>query len=253
MNLEDYFKQEGIINQNCNLKELVIFSNPVIEKEFENITYVYMDENIPRNISAYYDFVMELNLSNVFLGRYYSSIIQTIPKIQKCLVGDSVLDVGCGNGLKTIFYALNNPDKKFLGMDISSESIKNAISRKQKYGLHNVNFILQDMSEVGFAKKFDSIIADKVLHETRAISYGGYYASSYYEPQFRKHLATLSNVLADNGEISVALRPSCIDTFMGSFEFFVNNANLKVENVDFIDYILENEKQTDVLYTLVKL
>jgi len=58
------------------------------------------------------------------------------------------LDIGCGVGVTLISLAAANPDAKFYGVDINSEHIEEAMWRSEKYGIHNIEFIKSDLSEL---------------------------------------------------------------------------------------------------------
>ncbi|MBI4440908.1 class I SAM-dependent methyltransferase [Candidatus Woesearchaeota archaeon] len=251
MDLEDYLKREGISNDQRELVDIISTSHPSAQERFCSLSDSYVAVNIPENISAFYDLIAEMGLYNALLSRFYASINQTMPHFLKHITGDSVLDVGCGNGVKTIFYAQHNPDKTFIGVDISHRSLQDAHSRKQRYGLRNVHFIQQDMTTLCFARQFDTIIADKVLHETQRLS-GYCYGEWGYEPQFVEHLTVLSNHLAGHGKILVTLTPCSLDWFLGHFDFLVDSAGLRVEDVLLVDYDRAQQSTTDIVYTITK-
>ena len=54
--------------------------------------------------------------------------------------GESVLDIGCGNGAVAIDVAVERPNSNIIGIDINKESIKFARKLKEKNSLTNINF-----------------------------------------------------------------------------------------------------------------
>ena len=55
--------------------------------------------------------------------------------------GDTLLDVGCGNGSVSIDIALAKSNTKIIGIDINKNNINFAEKLKDKYSLKNINFI----------------------------------------------------------------------------------------------------------------
>ena len=69
---------------------------------------------------------------------------------------NTLLDLYCGTG--TIGIWMNKKYKKILGVDINSDSIKNANINKELNNLNNIEFICDDAKNI--KGKFDSIIVD---------------------------------------------------------------------------------------------
>ena len=74
-----------------------------------------------------------------------------------------VLEIACGDGGNLIPLAYNNPGSEFLGIDISSTHIEQALKAKKELGLKNIEFLLMDISQYQTPKKFDYIIAHGVF------------------------------------------------------------------------------------------
>jgi len=80
--------------------------------------------------------------------------------------GKSVLDAGCGTGIFSIIFA-NNGTAKVTGIDISNGSLDTARNLKNKFGIHNAEFIKQDMLELSFPdESFDIVWAWGTVHHT---------------------------------------------------------------------------------------
>ncbi len=78
--------------------------------------------------------------------------------------GSYVLEAGCGVGAQTRIIALKNPGVKFLSIDISEESLKQAQHMVKKSGIGNVEFLQADIYQLPFGDEtFDSIIVCFVL------------------------------------------------------------------------------------------
>ncbi|MBS0160667.1 MAG: methyltransferase domain-containing protein [Nitrospira sp.] len=78
----------------------------------------------------------------------------------------TILDVGCGIGLLTTFYAAQCPHATFVGIDRSSASIALARQRTQDLGLTNLRFECVDLDQHSPAGRFDVIVATHVLLQT---------------------------------------------------------------------------------------
>ena len=59
-----------------------------------------------------------------------------------------IADIGCGTGVITSYLAIENPDKKFYGIDYSSGMVKNANIRKNKLGINNIEFLVGDNYDI---------------------------------------------------------------------------------------------------------
>jgi len=80
--------------------------------------------------------------------------------------GKSVLDAGCGTGIFSIIFAKNG-STKVIGIDISEGSLETARKLKNKFGIHNAEFIKQDMLELPFPdESFDIVWAWGTVHHT---------------------------------------------------------------------------------------
>jgi len=79
--------------------------------------------------------------------------------------GSSILDVGCGSGRDSIFFAENCFD--VTGIDISEEAIKKAKESAEKQNL-KVRFDVMDVEELSYKDEtFDAIYSNAVLHFTK--------------------------------------------------------------------------------------
>ena len=77
--------------------------------------------------------------------------------------GRSILDVGCGVGILTTFYARQYPDKTFVGIDRSPASIARAQEYAKVLGLTNVQFECLDLDETPPTCSSDLILATHAL------------------------------------------------------------------------------------------
>ena len=114
-------------------------------------------------ISTYFNLFVRLYCYIRFLIiplRLMDSIVQFIPR------SGLVLDLGCGFGLFTLFYAKLYPNTQFLGIDISSKRISVAQQSAQKLSLSNVTFKVGDAleSSIELEARFQAVISIDLLH-----------------------------------------------------------------------------------------
>lgn len=74
--------------------------------------------------------------------------------------GESVLDVGCGNGLLSKKIAEGVPDTRVLGLDVDESNIEFARAHHQR---PNLTFILGDATKGLPSQRFDVIILSNIL------------------------------------------------------------------------------------------
>lgn len=113
---------------------------------------------------AFYDATAHPNILPVLYSQrydYYLAIGQRVAD----RIGEarSILDVGCGVGILTTFYARQYPDKTFVGIDRSPVSIARAQGQAQTLGLANVRFDRLDFEHTSPASSYDLILATHAL------------------------------------------------------------------------------------------
>lgn len=113
---------------------------------------------------AFYDATAHPNILPVLYSQrydYYLAIGQRVAD----RIGEarSILDVGCGVGILTTFYARQHPDKSFLGIDRSPVSIARAQEQAQALGLANVRFDCLDLDRAAPSGSYELILATHAL------------------------------------------------------------------------------------------
>ena len=94
--------------------------------------------------------------------RYQRYLVELLEK-EMDHIPDSVLDVGCGQGLNTVKFAEDKKKKKIVGVDLSDIGIEYA---ERHYGAsnENVSFICGDVSNMlDDNEKFDLVCAFELL------------------------------------------------------------------------------------------
>lgn len=103
--------------------------------------------------------------------------------------GSTVLEAGCGVGAQTRIVAPQNPDCKFVSIDISSASVAEAERVTNTAGINNVEFQQADIFDLSFADDtFDHLLICFVLEHL---------------PQPAEALQGLSRVLKPGGSITL--------------------------------------------------
>lgn len=113
---------------------------------------------------AFYDLTANPRSVPVLYSQRYEYYLQVGSRVTRHLHGaPSVLDVGCGIGILTTFYAQQRPDCVVLGIDRSPASIDLARQRAKELGLSNLRFECLDVDRQALAGQFDLIIATHTL------------------------------------------------------------------------------------------
>jgi 2-polyprenyl-3-methyl-5-hydroxy-6-metoxy-1,4-benzoquinol methylase len=76
-----------------------------------------------------------------------------------------VADVGCGQGHAINLLATAFPNSRFTGYDFSSEAIATARSEAEQLRLDNVDFQVQDVTELGHREAYDVVTAFDAIHD----------------------------------------------------------------------------------------
>ncbi len=116
---------------------------------------------------AFYDATAHPNILPVLYSQrydYYLGIGSRV--VDRIVEARSILDVGCGVGILTTFYAKQYPDKTFVGIDRSPVSIARAQEQAVALGLPNVRFDCLDLDQTSPASSYDVIIATHALLQT---------------------------------------------------------------------------------------
>ncbi|MBI3806173.1 MAG: class I SAM-dependent methyltransferase [Nitrospirae bacterium] len=113
---------------------------------------------------AFYDATTHSNILPVLYSQQYDYYLAIGARIADC-IGEarSILDVGCGVGILTTFYARQYPDKTFVGIDRSRDSIVRAQEQLKALGLTNVRFECLDLDHTAPTRSYDLILATHAL------------------------------------------------------------------------------------------
>ncbi len=85
--------------------------------------------------------------------------------VERLEAGIDVLDVGCGRGRAIIKMANVFPNSRFMGCDLSKETIAFAKNEVSTLGLSNAFFAVQDMTTFDAPEQYDLITAFDAIHD----------------------------------------------------------------------------------------
>ena len=121
---------------------------------------------VPYSEFARFHEVMAEDSYNTVVCGLFEHILPLVPGLEEKLkAGIDVLDIGCGSGLALIEMAAAFPESRFMGYDISEESVGRAKQTAEQRGVSNVSFKVQDVSQMNAPESFDLITAFDVIHD----------------------------------------------------------------------------------------
>ena len=113
---------------------------------------------------SFYDATAHPNILPVLYSQQYDYYLAIGSRVADRISGAwSILDVGCGVGILTTFYARQHPDKAFIGIDRSPASIARAQKQAKALGLTNVQFACFDLDHTTPTRSFDLILTTHAL------------------------------------------------------------------------------------------
>ncbi len=118
----------------------------------------------PADEVTFYDATAHPNILPVLYSQQYDYYLAIGPRVAP-RIGEarSILDVGCGAGILTTFYARQYPDKTFVGIDRSPASIERAQEQAKAHSLTNVRFDCLDFDHTPPTRSYDLVLATHVL------------------------------------------------------------------------------------------
>lgn len=118
-----------------------------------------------------------------------------------------ILDAGCGTGNRTIEMAKAYPNANFIGIDMTTNSLKIARNQAEQLKISNVEFYEQNILESIDMEKFDLIVSTGVIHHLSNPKLG---------------LSNLMQLLKDDGMILLWLYG-----YIGEFDRMINRELVK--------------------------
>ncbi len=173
-----------------------------------------------------------------------------------------VLDIGCGNGVLTCFYARHFSESEVIGIDSSAEALVCAEELSRRLGLTNVRFMnlsFLDSSLGQISGRFDLIAAIKALGT--AIELPEFDVTvplrsllrSYTDSAQVESLDNISELLGSEGTLVSMDRWSGVRSFMW-WACALNNAGFAIEfskssRVEYFSVAAEKSKRIQVLWS----
>jgi len=106
-----------------------------------------------------------INLYPLFWPRFYvflRSIILPVSQIETLLPKKGlILDVGCGYGYTSVFFALKNKNRKIIGSEINKKRV--LVAQKISASFSNLSFKTSDLIDKN-KMSFDAILSIDLLH-----------------------------------------------------------------------------------------
>jgi 2-polyprenyl-6-hydroxyphenyl methylase/3-demethylubiquinone-9 3-methyltransferase len=119
---------------------------------------------IPDIIRAYDDLVVRAYCWGRFWilrQRFLDEIGQYLPSHGR------VLDLGCGFGLFSLYYAALAPGREIEGVDLNARRIAMARAAASRLGLGNVRYAVADVMEFRGGRAFDAVYMLDIVHHIR--------------------------------------------------------------------------------------
>ena len=118
---------------------------------------------------VFYDLAASPDILPVLYSQRYDYYDVVAPAIADALAGARcVLDVGCGVGILTTWYATRFPQVTFVGIDLSLKSIEVARRFAQSHQLENVSFQQYEIPQHKIPGAFDAIVATQTLFQSES-------------------------------------------------------------------------------------
>ncbi len=129
-----------------------VVSNPV-QAQFDEFPYpnVPIEQTVTDNLALF--------ANSLTTARYLRDRKVVLPE------GKVMLNAGCGSGWETLVLATANPGARYVGVDISPESIKMAEQRFKFHKIENARFHVMDITDMtALGEEFDFIACNDVLY-----------------------------------------------------------------------------------------
>ncbi|MBI2672731.1 class I SAM-dependent methyltransferase [Candidatus Woesearchaeota archaeon] len=239
LNLEDYLRGEGIVprsNKECDYLEEQILGKKLKHKLDEMANNAIQDSSDEKRL--------EVRSFQYFAGIYkfidclnYDELMKIIPFIMDNGIRNKkrVLDVGCGYGLKTVFYALNS-DAEVFGIDILHSALDETNRRAEKHvvGVRTLlgNFLNLELSG------FDSVISTNMIDE--------FMVHQNDEVDLNLKLAKFYSLLSNNGSLVINCNPCFVDESKDTIEYAVLSNGFNGVRIELIPYFVGSEERINL-------
>jgi SAM-dependent methyltransferase len=185
----------------------------------------------------FYDFISEPNIGAVVHSSKADAIRASGEAIEGRLGARArILDLGCGLGYLTTWYASLNSDRHVIGVDISEKSVRQARRLARRLCIRNVEFLVADIADKIPGGIHDAVVDSQCLSTL----------TSYSPDAFSRSLTNLRSILTPDG---ILICVSAIGDSPSAHEFIegLRKSGFGILSFEFIFHADLNEKQA---YTL---
>ena len=116
---------------------------------------------LPAIIASYDSLIIRLYVRIRFYilrQRFLNEIRQYLPKSGR------ILDIGCGFGLFSLFYAIKYPKASLYGIDLNGKRIESAKKAANKLGLTNVHYSVGSATNLPVSTNYDAVYMLDIVH-----------------------------------------------------------------------------------------
>ncbi len=121
---------------------------------------------VPYSAFPRFQEVMAEDSGQAVIPALLDHILPLVPGLPDSLKeGIDVLDVGCGSGLALNIMAVEYPNSRFTGFDLSDEATSVGRRLAEESGVTNLVFEARDVTKLGAPKRYDLITAFDAIHD----------------------------------------------------------------------------------------
>lgn len=206
MSIDEYFDAEGVVP--VAFEEVERFCTTTFGegyKEERERALSSLEYSAKANVLKFYSHLVKYDSMGFIIGLNYEQNKHNMPLILFTTIPyERIIDLGCSDSFKTLFYALNYPDKKFVAVDMHPESLELAERRIKRYGVKNIELICRDLYNLKeLNRSFDSVLAVNMLHECMIPDVSGYSSQMYMD--FFNKIKAINSILELSGRLVVSL------------------------------------------------
>lgn len=160
-----FFSSVSFAQTSCNdltkgmSKSTISLSELIKSEQYEKIqTLLFKDSlDVQKQIDDLpadeYERIKTKVWSGIYTGEVISTPISVLKEASDYLQirpGEKFVDIGSGHGLPSMVFGALNPNVEVVGYEIIRPKVMASQKSANKYGLENVSFILQDLSDPKF-------------------------------------------------------------------------------------------------------
>jgi len=182
----------------------------------------------------FYEFCADPKIGGIVHSWYADQLRVAGNYVTGILLGAGrILDVGCGLGYLTTWYALQNPNAAVVGIDYSPQTIQTALKLAENLQVTNVTFLTANLTQYRSSVQFDAIV------NVRAISH------------VPKHCTPLKNIRRLLSTDGIFLTIEGITSAQDAQEYWTSlvGAGLIVTNWELIHYSFQGRSELDTAVT----